>query len=59
MMIILMIKRMDSWYYIGKWSMQEDESVKICVGSWINCCETYWDVIASILEPSYVAVSCL
>ena len=40
-------------------SIRDDESVKTCVGSRINCFRPNWDVIASILEPSYVVVSCL
>ena len=26
-------------------------------GSWINCFSSNWDVIGSILEPSYVVLS--
>ena len=33
-------------------SVYEDESVKIWVGSLVNCCKPNWDVIASILETS-------
>ena len=39
-------------------SIQDDESVRLCVGSRINCFKSNCDVITSILEPSYV-VSCL
>ena len=40
-------------------SIQDDELFKTWVGSWINCFKPNWDVIASIFESSYVAVSCL
>ena len=39
-------------------SIQEDE-FDICVGSWINCFSQNWEVVASILEPSLVLLSCL
>ena len=38
--------------------IQDDESVKICVGS-CSCFKPNCDVIAAILEPSYAVVSCL
>ena len=65
MMIILMKRGMDFWFHyeigweVDNRSVQDDESVKMCVGSWTNCCKPNWDVIAWILEPSHVAVSCL
>ena len=36
-----------------------NELIEIGAGSCINCCKPNLDVIASILEPSHVAVSCL
>ena len=39
--------------------MQDDESVKICAGSWIKCFKPNWDFITSIFQSSYVVVSCL
>ena len=38
-------------------SMQEEESPIICAGSLIICCNPNAEVIPSILEPSYVALS--
>ena len=40
-------------------SMQGDEFDKTWVGSWINSFTPNWDVIASILEPSWAVLSCL
>ena len=40
-------------------SMQEEEFPKMWVGSLINCCRPNCEVTASILEPSYVVLSCL
>ena len=37
--------------------MQEEESPIICVDSLIICCNPNAEVIPSILEPSYVALS--
>ena len=37
--------------------MQEEESPIICVGSLIISCNSNAEVIPSILEPSYVALS--
>ena len=39
--------------------MQEEEFPKMWVGSLINCCKSNSEVTASILEPSYVVLSCL
>ena len=39
-----------SWE-VNRW-IYEDESVKIWVGSLVNCCKPNWDVITSILETS-------
>ena len=39
--------------------MQEEEFPKMWVGSLINCCRPNCEVTASILEPSYVVLSCL
>ena len=35
-------------------SIQEEESTTRCVDSLIICCNTNWEVMASILETSYV-----
>ena len=40
-------------------SMQEEEFPKMWVGSLINCCRPNCEVMALILEPSYVVLSCL
>ena len=44
---------------INNRSIYEGESVKIWIGSLINCCKPNWHVIASILEPSLVVLSSL
>ena len=37
--------------------MQEEESATKCAGSLISRCNPNWEVIASILEPSYDVLS--
>ena len=37
--------------------MQEEESSIVCVGSLVICCNPNVELIPSILEPSYVALS--
>ena len=37
--------------------IQDDESIKICVGSWIKDFTPNWDFITSIRQPLHVVVS--
>ena len=37
-------------------SIQDGESFKTWVDSWINCFKPNWDFIALIFEPSYVSI---
>ena len=38
-------------------SIQEEESATKCVSLLVSCCNANWEVIASILEPSYDILS--
>ena len=46
-------KKLRIWTLFTSVSMEEDESFNVWDRSWINCCDSNWDIIPSDFVPSY------